>query len=124
MSLRGVLPAVHARDDGILVKLSMPTSRVKLLTNFRDGDLVTEILRSVTLKTVVFGRAELRSPWGLEVDLPGRAVFHIVLRGECFFRAANDNFLRLSRGDTILFPQADVHHLTDHSSTPARPCRN
>jgi hypothetical protein len=58
----------------------MKPSGIKLLTNFAGEDLVTEVLGSVTMKTVVFGRAELRAPWGLHVDLPGRAVFHVVLR--------------------------------------------
>jgi hypothetical protein len=40
----------------------MQISSIKLLTNFADRDLVIDILRSVILKTVVFGRAELRTP--------------------------------------------------------------
>jgi hypothetical protein len=38
----------------------MKPSGIKLLTNFAGEDLVTEILGSVTMKTVVFGRAELQ----------------------------------------------------------------
>jgi AraC-like DNA-binding protein len=99
----------------------MPTLGIKLLTNFGDGDLVTEILRSVTLKTVVFGRAELRAPWGLQVDLPGRAVFHIVLRGQCWLSANGANYIQLSCGDTILFPNAGSHDMNDHPTTAIRP---
>ena len=99
----------------------MPISGIKLLTNFADRDLVTEILRSVTLKTVVFGRAELRAPWGLHVDLPGRAVFHIVLRGEGWLKVNGANFIQLTCGDTILFPQADAHDMNDHPATTIRP---
>jgi AraC-like DNA-binding protein len=94
---------------------------IKLLTNFADTDLVTDILRSITLKTVVFGRAVLRAPWGLHVDLPGRAVFHIVLRGQCWMRANDVNSVPLTLGDTVLFPKADAHDMNDHPSTPIRP---
>ncbi len=98
----------------------MASSGIRLLTNFADGDLVTEILSSVTLRTVVFGRAELRAPWGLHVDLPGRAVFHIVLRGECWLSFDGANPLQIGCGDTILFPQAGAHDMNDHPSTPIR----
>ena len=99
----------------------MRRSGIRLLTNFDSQDFVTEILRSVTLKTVVFGRAELRAPWGLHVDLPGRAVFHIVLRGEGWLKISRENHVRLNCGDTILFPRADAHVMNDHPATPIRP---
>jgi AraC-like DNA-binding protein len=94
---------------------------IKLLTNFADSDLVTDILRSVTLKTVVLGRAELRAPWGLHYDLPGRAVFHIVLRGQCWLNENGAKHVQLNCGDTILFPQADPHDISDHPATTIRP---
>jgi AraC-like DNA-binding protein len=99
----------------------MKRSGIRLLTNFAPQDFVTEILRSVTLKTVVFGRAELRAPWGLHVDLPGRAVFHIVLRGEGWLKVNSDKHIPLACGDTILFPRADAHDMNDHPATPIRP---
>jgi AraC-like DNA-binding protein len=99
----------------------MKRSGIRLLTNFASQDLVTEILRSVTLKTVVFGRAELRAPWGLHVDLPGRAVFHIVLRGDGWLKVNSDKHVRLDCGDTILFPRADAHDMNDHPATAIRP---
>jgi hypothetical protein len=40
----------------------MKRSGIRLLTNFAPQDLVTEILRSVTPKSVVFGRAEFWAP--------------------------------------------------------------
>src|ERR1700680_1635450 len=99
----------------------MKPSGIKLLTSFAGQDLVTEILRSITLKTVVFGRAQLRAPWGLHVDLPGKAVFHIVLRGKCWLRTDGANHVPLTCGDTILFPHADAHDMNDHPSTAVRP---
>lgn len=99
----------------------MKRSGIRLLTNFAPQDFVTEVLRSVTLKTVVFGRAELRAPWGLRVDLPGRAVFHIVLRGEGWLKVNTDKHVRLNCGDTILFPRADAHDMNDHPATAIRP---
>jgi len=99
----------------------MKPSSIKLLTNFAGEDLVTEILGSVTLKTVVFGRAQLHAPWGLHVDLPGRAVFHIVLHGRCWFSFNGAKPVQITYGDTILFPRADVHAMNDHPATAIRP---
>jgi AraC-like DNA-binding protein len=101
--------------------VSVNHSRIKLLTNFASEDLVTDILRLVTMKTVVFGRAELRAPWGLHVDLPGRAVFHIVLRGRCWLSFEGAPAIPVACGDTVLFPRADAHDLHDHPATAVRP---
>lgn len=99
----------------------MKISGIKLLTNFDDKDLVTEVLRSVSMQTVVFGRAVLRAPWGLRVDLPGRAVFHIVLRGQCWVSVNGDRPLRLAYGDTVVFPCADSHDMNDRPGVSVKP---
>src|SRR5580700_7128008 len=99
----------------------MKPSGIRLLTNFADQDLVAEILRSVTMKTVVFGRAVLRAPWGLHVDLPGKAVFHIVLQGRCWLSVDGTVPTHLTEGDIALFPRADAHDMNDHPATPRRP---
>lgn len=113
--------SVYAHNDGLCVQPSMNRSGIKLLTNFASEDLVTEILQSVTMKTVVFGRAELKAPWGLHVDLPGRAVFHVVLRGKCWFTFNGAKPVQMTYGDTILFPGADAHDMNDHPATSVRP---
>jgi AraC-like DNA-binding protein len=99
----------------------MTISGIKLLTNFDGKDSVTEILRSVSMQTVVFGRAVLRVPWGLRVDLPGRAVFHIVLRGQCWISVKGGQPLRLTYGDTVVFPRADAHDINDRPGISVRP---
>jgi AraC-like DNA-binding protein len=73
------------------------------------------------MKTIVFGRAVLRAPWGLHVDLPGRAVFHIVLQGRCWLSVNDANPGHLTVGDVVLFPRADAHDMNDHPATPTRP---
>ena len=99
----------------------MKISGIKLLTNFDGEDLVTEVLRSVSMQTVVFGRAVLRVPWGLRVDLPGRAVFHIVLRGQCWISVNGGQPVRLTYGDTVVFPRADAHDINDRPGISVRP---
>lgn len=98
----------------------MKTSGIPLL-NFDGQDFVAEILRSISIKTVVFGRAVLRAPWGLRVDLPGRAVFHVVLDGQCWVSANSDKPLRLGYGDTVVFPCADAHDLGNQPNVARRP---
>lgn len=75
------------------------------------------------MKTVVFGRAELRAPWGLHVDLPGRAVFHIVLRGRCWLRFDGAAPVHMTCGDTVPFPRAGAHDMNDHPATAIRPLK-
>jgi AraC-like DNA-binding protein len=99
----------------------MKPSRIKTLTNFAGEDLVTEILRSVTMKTLFFCRAEMRAPWGMLVSLPDKAVFHIVLRGQCWLGVSGASPVHVTCGDTILLSCADSHYMKDHPASAIRP---
>jgi len=99
----------------------MRPSNFEILTKAPRPDIVTEVLRSVTMRTVVFGRALLRAPFGVRVSFPRLAVFHIVLNGRCWVKIEGSERIRLNAGYTVIFPHADIHELTDHPSTSVRP---
>ena len=99
----------------------MNPSSGESLTRVTGPDLVAEILRSVTMKTIVFCRAELRAPWGFRVAFPQVAIFHIVLQGRCWVSKDGAQPICLVAGDTIVFPNADAHEMNDHPDTPRRP---
>ena len=101
----------------------MHPSSAKTLTQVTDPDVVAEILRSVTMKTLVFFRAELRAPWGFRVAFPQLAIFHIVLQGQCWAKKDEDQPVCLAAGDIVIYPHAAAHEMNDPLATATRPIK-
>jgi AraC-like DNA-binding protein len=86
-------------------------------------DSLTHILNLARLKSSVYGRSELGSPWGLHFAPRSCAVFHVLHRGNGFFRAAGKNeWLPIHEGDLLLLPHGQEHTLSEAPDTP--PLRN
>ena len=89
------------------------------LNKSREDDVVTEVLKSVNLKSVVFCRSELRAPWGFSIAEQEWAGFHIVTRGKCWIRFGGDEDpVALREGDLAILTRGDEHVLADKPGTP------
>ena len=76
------------------------------------GDAVSEMLRTLHVRTTVFCRSDMRSPWGFAVRAHGRAAFHLLLEGSCWLEVDGvDEPLRLERGDVVVLPRGPSHRL-------------
>ncbi len=86
-------------------------------------DSLTHILNLARLKSSVYCRSELGSPWGLHFAPRSCAVFHVLHRGNGFFRAAGTTeWLPIHEGDLLLLPHGQEHALLETPDTP--PLRN
>lgn len=86
-------------------------------------DSLTHILNLARLKSSVYCRSELGSPWGLHFAPRSCAVFHVLHRGNGFFRVAGKTeWLSLHEGDLLLLPRGQEHALLETPDTP--PLRN
>lgn len=86
-----------------------------------DADPLSDVLRSIRLRGGLFFDVEASAPWAAEapdaetverVALCGAEHvidFHAVVRGEAYGRMADDDAVRLSAGDVIVFPRGDGH---------------
>ncbi len=87
-------------------------------------DVLTDVLRTLRLKGTVYFQADFRSPWGMDIKGGAVANFHIVTRGECWFRRAGDAApTRLGPGDVVVFPHGDRHALLAEPDGEALPAQ-
>jgi AraC-like DNA-binding protein len=85
-----------------------------LLTNFPLPDLLSEVLEAISLRSVVFCRCELRSPWGFRVPKRDMTGFHVIAAGRCRLEMSEPKLaVDVEAGDLLLFPHADAHVMRD-----------
>jgi AraC-like DNA-binding protein len=93
---------------------------VELLRDVGDTDVVSDILRSVRVRSTVWCRSELRAPWGFGTDAHETAAFHVVTAGRCWLEVQGDGAQRrLDAGDLVVLPTGRRHWLRDDPATPA-----
>src|SRR5215470_11164628 len=81
--------------------------------------LVDHLLQSIRLRSSIFFRPELRTPWGFTLEHSG-AVFHIVARGKCWLEVEGvAQPVRLSAGDFVVMPRGDLHVMRDERTSSA-----
>jgi AraC-like DNA-binding protein/mannose-6-phosphate isomerase-like protein (cupin superfamily) len=86
--------------------------------NTRHGDdSVSEMLRTLHIRTTVFCRSDMHAPWGFAVKAHGRAAFHILLEGACWLEVDGaDEAVRLEAGDVVVLPRGPGHRLRSEKS--------
>ena len=84
------------------------------------ADDLSDSLRGINVRSVVFCRSEFTAPWGFRVDDTAIAKFHIVLRGEARLALDGDDEVhQLVGGDVVILPHGTGHALTDAPDSPA-----
>lgn len=82
-------------------------------------DSLTHILNTVRLKSSVYCRSELGSPWGLHFAPCACAVFHVLHRGNGYLRVEGAAGLSpLHEGDVVLLPGGDEHSIVETPDAP------
>ncbi|TRC70953.1 AraC family transcriptional regulator [Mesorhizobium sp. WSM4307] len=85
-------------------------------------DVLSDVLASIQLGSAVIGKATLRRPWGISVDPMRNTAIHLVQRGECWLRLAdNDGPVRVAEGDVILVGSGVGHTLSDPANAQVSP---
>jgi len=80
--------------------------------------LITELLRSVRLRTSRYVRFRLGAPWGINIG-DGGSIFHIVTKGKCWLNVEGaDGPIELTEGDLVLVPRGGSHTLCDGDKSP------
>ena len=93
---------------------------MELLRDGGDTDVVSEVLRSLRVRSTVWCRSQLRAPWGFGTDARGTAAFHVVTAGCCWLQVEGDGAQRrLDAGDLVVLPTGRRHWLRDDPATPA-----
>ncbi|MDC0749583.1 AraC family transcriptional regulator [Polyangium mundeleinium] len=83
-------------------------------------DVLADVLRGLHLRTKVYGRLEMRAPWGMRVEKPGHALFYAVSRGSCLLEVDGAR-IPLSGGDFVFLLGRSTHVLRDAPGTRPLP---
>ncbi len=87
-------------------------------------DAFSEILSGVKLNGALFFNAAFSAPWGVDAPpshalapqlspgAPHLLIYHFVVEGRAFVRAADGRTLTLEAGDIVIFPHGDAHTLS------------
>src|SRR5919197_590201 len=85
-----------------------------------EADSVDALLRDLRVSSTVFCQSALGAPWGFGVRARGLAAFHVVTSGSCWLQVEDDGEpKRLTAGDLVILPRAEMHVLRDAPETPA-----
>ena len=89
-------------------------------------DLLSDALSMVRLAGAVIFRVDVRGPWCVSSSakledfkqaLPPTAnqlvALHVLLSGECWLRCPPLGWVRARRGDAVVLPHGEPHHLSD-----------
>jgi AraC-like DNA-binding protein len=85
---------------------------VDRLNHAAPADALSEMLRTLRIRTTVFCRSDMGAPWGFGVKAHGRAAFHILLEGGCWLEVDGiDQPVRIETGDVVVLPGGPGHRL-------------
>jgi AraC family transcriptional activator of mtrCDE len=83
-------------------------------------DLLSDILRRLSVKGTLYFRTAFTPPWGVEVPaFQNVARFHFAHRGDCMVRISDSSeTLMLAQGDLVIIPHGAAHSLYSEQTNP------
>ena len=92
---------------------------MRVLSTFAETDTLSDVLRSLRVRSTVFCLALMDAPWGFDVPARQVASFHLVLEGRGLLEVEGERPLDIGAGDLVLLPHGDAHAVRDRLDTPA-----
>ncbi len=82
-------------------------------------DPLSDVFRTLRVGSTLYFRANLGTPFGLEVGRLERVTrFHVVVSGQCWVRSASGTAYLLEKGDLALVPHGARHTLSSSKELP------
>jgi AraC-like DNA-binding protein len=94
---------------------------MRLLSTFADSDTISDLLRSLRVRSNVFCLATMRAPWGFGVPAQDVASFHIVLDGGGVLEVDGEPLVEVAHGDLVVLPHGDAHVVRDRPGSAVTP---
>jgi AraC-like DNA-binding protein/mannose-6-phosphate isomerase-like protein (cupin superfamily) len=93
---------------------------MQLLSDFDGTDLISEVLRSVRVRSTVYCHSSMGAPWGFGVRAHGNPAFHVVTEGSCWLSVDGETGeIALAAGDLVVLPAGPRHWMRDDPATVA-----
>jgi len=87
------------------------------------ADELSDLLKQINVRSVVYCLSDLGAPWGLRVDGSATAKFHLVLEGRATLTLDEPGTAptELAAGELALLPHGSGHLIQDDRGSPTRP---
>ena len=76
-------------------------------------DALSTILEAIHLKGMVYEKAALSAPWGIDVPQDGNSQFWRLEKGTCFLKIPGAPVVEMKEGDLIFVPHGSAHAISD-----------
>jgi AraC-like DNA-binding protein len=92
---------------------------MRRLSDLRDDDALSEVLRAVRVRSTIWCVSVLRAPWAFGVAPREAASFHLVLAGGGWLEVDGiDGRSSLATGDLVVLAHGNGHAVSDDPATP------
>ena len=81
-------------------------------------DLLSEVLRNISLQSAVLSTCELRGSWGFTKQAVAAAPFHVVASGSCYIEVEGGSPVALAHGDLVILPHGHAHAVLSQPKAP------
>jgi AraC-like DNA-binding protein len=88
------------------------------ILNDQPHDAVSDVLQSLSVRSVIYCLSEFRQPWGFRVEGAQVAKFHLVLSGSCWLELDDNDPAHIAAGELVLLPHGDPHTVRDQPGSP------
>lgn len=88
--------------------------------NNQPRDTVSDVLQSLSVRSVIYCLSELQEPWGFGVEGAQVAKFHLVLSGSCWLELDGHDPAPLAAGELVLLPHGDAHTMRGQPGSQVR----
>ena len=85
-------------------------------------DALSDILKTIRLHTSTYFCSHFNTHWGMDIDKRESGLFHVLMEGSCWLKAANQNEpVRINEGDIVAFPTGGAHWIGDNLESERLP---
>lgn len=84
-------------------------------------DALSTILESVGLRSVVYSKFPLATPWGLDIVKDENSQFWRLVSGSCTVGSPDGQVIEMAEGDLIFIPHGSAHWIADSATSLRMP---
>jgi len=84
-------------------------------------DALSTVLSATSLKSVVYSKFPLASPWGLDIVKDENSQFWRLVSGSCTVGAPDGTIIEMAEGDLVFVPNGSAHWIADSSKSLRMP---
>ena len=84
-------------------------------------DALSTILEAVGLRSVVYSKFPLASPWGLDIVKDENSQFWRLVSGSCTIGSPDGRVIEMAEGDLVFVPHGSAHWIADSATSLRMP---